>query len=77
MNTVDLDEAKSDLSRLVERAALGEEFIIAKAGRPLARLVPVATQTLLRPLGLLAGEVEVGAGFDDPLPAGMRRAFEG
>jgi prevent-host-death family protein len=77
MDTVNLYEAKTNLSQLVERAARGEEIVIAKAGRPLARLVPLARRTAPRPLGLLAGEVEVGADFDDPLPDGMRRAFKG
>lgn len=77
MDTVNLYEAKTNLSQLVERAARGEEIVIAKAGRPLARLVSLATRTAPRPLGLLAGEVEVGADFDDPLPNGMRWALEG
>jgi prevent-host-death family protein len=76
MDTVNLYEAKTNLSQLVERAARGEEIIIAKAGRPLARLVPLARRTAPRPLGLLAGEVEIGADFDDPLPDGFRQAFE-
>jgi prevent-host-death family protein len=77
MDTINLYEAKTNLSQLVERAARGEEIVIAKAGRPLARLVPVAKRTSPRPLGFLAGEVEVGADFDDPLPSGFTQAFEG
>ena len=75
MDTVNLYEAKTNLSQLVERAARGEEVVIAKAGRPLARLVPLAKRTAPRPLGLFAPEVEIGADFDDPLPEGFRRAF--
>ena len=56
MDTINLYEAKTNLSQLVERAAAGEEIIIAKAGRPLARLVPLAKRTKPRELGLLAGE---------------------
>lgn len=77
MDTVNLYEAKTRLSQLVERAAAGEEIVIAKAGRPLARLVPLAHRTGPRPLGLLAGEVQVGPDFDDPLPTAVREAFEG
>jgi prevent-host-death family protein len=77
METVALYEAKTNLSQLVERAARGEEIVIAKAGRPFARLVSLATRTAPRPLGMLACEIEVGADFDDPLPDGMRQAFEG
>jgi prevent-host-death family protein len=77
MDTVNLYEAKTTLSQLVERAARGEEIVIAKAGRPLARLVPLAKRTSPRPLGLLAGEVEVGTDFDDPLPEDVRLRFAG
>ncbi len=77
MDTVNLYEAKTRLSQLVERAAAGEEIIIAKAGRPLARLVSLAHRTGPRPLGLLAGEVRVGPDFDGPLPPIIREAFEG
>lgn len=76
MDTVNLYEAKTKLSQLVERAAAGEEIIIAKAGRPLARLVPLATRTTPRPLGLLAGKVRIGEDFDDPLPDEITRHFE-
>ena len=76
MDTVNLYEAKTKLSQLVERAAAGEEIIIAKAGRPLARLVPLAKRTTPRPLGLLAGQVTIGDDFDDPLPDDIMRHFE-
>jgi prevent-host-death family protein len=77
VDTVNLYEAKTGLSRLVERAAAGEEIVIAKAGRPLARLVPLATRTASRPLGLFAADIRIGADFDDPLPAGVQAGFEG
>ena len=77
MNAINLYEAKTNLSSLVDRAAAGEEIIIAKGGRPLARLVPLNRRTTPRPLGLLAGQVRVGADFDDPLPDDVMRAFEG
>lgn len=76
MDTINLYEAKTKLSELVERAAAGEEIIIAKAGRPLARLVPLAKRTTPRPLGLLAGQVWIGPDFDDPLPDEIMRHFE-
>lgn len=77
MDTINLYEAKTHLSELVERAAQGEEIIIAKAGRPLARLVPFTRRSALRPLGLFAGQVEMGADFDDPLPDGFQQPFVG
>ena len=77
MATVSVHEAKTNLSQLVERAAHGEEIIIAKAGRPLARLVPLATRTSPRPLGLFAGRMKMGPDFEDPLPDDIQAAFEG
>lgn len=77
MATVNLYEAKTQLSRLVDRAAAGEEIVIAKAGRPLARLVPMAVRTAPRRLGLLAGAVRVGPDFDAPLPDDLIAAFAG
>lgn len=77
MTTVNLYEAKTHLSQLVERAAAGEEIIIAKAGRPLARLVPIERRTAPRPLGLLAGQGWISDDFDDPLPEEIMRAFRG
>ncbi len=72
---VNLYDAKTQLSRLVERAAAGEEIVIAKGGRPLARLVPLARRTAPRELGFLAGRVHVGADFDAPLPDDLAAAF--
>lgn len=77
MIAVNLYEAKTNLSSLVDRAADGEEIVIAKGGRPLARLVPLDRRTAPRPLGRFAGQVQVGANFDDPLPDDVMAAFEG
>ncbi len=75
--SINLYEAKTNLSQLVERAAAGEEFIIAKSGRPLARLVPFEARTAPRIPGLLKGKIEMGESFDDPLPDELLRAFLG
>lgn len=66
MRTINIHEAKTHLSRLVERAARGEEFIIAKAGKPLVKVVPLdAHETAaLRPIGFLAGEISTPDDFD-------------
>ena len=75
---INLYEAKTNLSALVERAAAGEEIIIAKAGRPLARLVPLAAKPEGdRPLGLMRGQIWIGDDFDDPLPQDLQDAFDG
>ncbi len=77
VETINLYEAKTSLSSLVERASAGEEIIIAKAGRPLARLVPLARRTGPRPLGFMRGQIWIGPDFDDPLPQEIQDAFDG
>ncbi|RME24883.1 MAG: type II toxin-antitoxin system prevent-host-death family antitoxin [Deltaproteobacteria bacterium] len=70
-------EAKTQLSRLVERASRGEEIIISKAGKPLARLVPLGIGKKRRKPGQWKGRVYIADDFDDPLPPDMMAAFEG
>lgn len=78
MTTVNIHAAKTHLSRLVDAAAAGEEIVIARAGRPLARLVPLAPEAEpRRRLGILAGRLTVPADFDAPLPEDLLDAFEG
>ena len=74
---VNLYEAKSSLSRLVERAAAGEEIIIAKAGKPMAKLTAVNRRVGRRRPGGWKGKVIISKNFDAPLPAPLRAAFEG
>jgi prevent-host-death family protein len=66
MEIVNIHEAKTHLSRLVDRAALGEAFIIAKAGKPLVKVVPLDAPSggERRRLGFLAGEIVVPDDFD-------------
>ena len=75
--TVNLYEAKTHLSALVDRAADGEEIVIAKAGKPRARLVPVSTLHKPRRPGGGKGKVWVADDFDAPLPADLLAAFNG
>ena len=78
MRTINIDAAKAQLSRLVDQAAAGEEIVIACAGKPVARLVPLATPTAQkRVLGRMAGKWTVPDNFDDPLPDDVLDAFEG
>lgn len=65
---INIHEAKTHLSRLVERAAAGDEIVIAKAGRPMARLVPLEVTPKPKKLGLLRGKLWVAPDFDAPLP---------
>jgi prevent-host-death family protein len=70
-----LNEAKTNLSQLVDRAAAGEEIIIAKNGVPLVRLVPLETQAIPRAPGGWEGRAEIADDFDAPLPAELLAAF--
>ena len=79
MAVFNIHQAKTHFSRLVDDAAAGKEVVIAKAGKPVAKLVPISAQSEkpLRTLGLLAGQMTVSDDFDDPLPEEMLAAFEG
>jgi prevent-host-death family protein len=70
MKTVNVHEAKTHLSQLLERAHAGEEIVIAKSGEPYARLVPLQRRAPKREAGTLKGAVELGDAFFQPLPAG-------
>jgi prevent-host-death family protein len=71
---VNVHEAKTHLSKLIKRAAAGEDVVVARAGRPVARIVAYETSPEPRTPGLLAGQIEIGADFDEPLP-GFADAF--
>ena len=79
MQTINIHAAKTQLSRLVDQAAAGEEIIIARAGRPVARLVSLTTDAGKdrRQLGSLAGSIHMPDDFDAPLPDALLDAFEG
>ncbi len=76
METVDVHDAKTHFSRLLERAHEGQEFVIAKAGRPVARLGPLARQGKKRRLGLLDGKFRIPDDFNEPLPDEVTATFE-
>ena len=76
MKTVNVHEAKTHLSRLLKRVGAGEEIIIAKAGKPVARLVPAGKSSGPRVLGSQKGHFEVPKDFDAPLPAEILSTFE-
>jgi prevent-host-death family protein len=77
MEIFNTHEAKTHLSQLIERAARGEEIIIAKAGKPMARLVGYRENTVQRTGGQWKGLVRVGDDFDAPLPPEIDQAFGG
>ncbi len=67
MQTINIHEAKTHLSRLVEKAARGESFVIAKAGKPMVRVSALGTPTIeqRQRIGFLKGRIEVPADFDE------------
>ena len=77
MRNVNIHEAKTHFSKLVDTAMHGEEIIIAKAGKPAARLVPLHEAVRKIQFGLMQGEVEIAENFDAPLPESVMTAFEG
>jgi prevent-host-death family protein len=73
---VNIHEAKTHLSRLLVRASSGEEIVIAKAGKPVARLVPVVERPAQRRPGTAKGQVTLSPDFDAPLPEDLLGEFE-
>jgi prevent-host-death family protein len=73
--TVNVHAAKTHLSRLIDRAAAGQEIVIARNGRPVARLAPLAPAGKRRRPGLLRGRIRVSDDFDAPLPKELLAAF--
>ena len=74
---VSVYDAKTNLSRLLDRAANGEEIVITRNGRPVAKLVPPTPVRKPRKLGLLKGKIRIAKDFDAPLPEDVLEAFEG
>lgn len=77
MKKVDIHQATTQFSRLVDLAANGEEIIIAKAGRPVARLVPYQTKGVVRGPGAMRGKIRIKKNFDEPLPKELVASFAG
>lgn len=75
--TVNIFEAKTQLSKLIEKAERGEDVIIARAGKPVARLTQLKPQKRPIVFGLLKGKIHVAKNFDAPLPPEVLAEFEG
>ncbi|HEX3845692.1 MAG TPA: type II toxin-antitoxin system prevent-host-death family antitoxin [Steroidobacteraceae bacterium] len=72
-----IHEAKTHLSRIIEEVAAGKEVIIAKAGKPMARLSPITAGVKKKKLGLLKGKIKIAGDFNAPLPDEVLASFEG
>jgi prevent-host-death family protein len=77
MTTVNIHEAKTHLSRLVDEVAAGAEIIIAKSGKPMARLAPLLAPVRKKQLGLLKGKIKVPDDFNAPLDDDTLGSYEG
>ncbi len=75
MKSVNIHDAKTSFSKLVEAAANGEEILIAKAGKPQAILVPFNKKHVIRHKGLLKGKMKIAENFDSPLPDELLKQF--
>jgi prevent-host-death family protein len=76
MATVNIHEAKTHLSKLIQRVELGEEITIARAGRPVARLSPVKPAVASRKPGSAKGRFKISSNFTAPMPKEFQRYFE-
>lgn len=74
---VNIHEAKTHFSELVKAASQGEEILIAKAGQPVAKLVPLKTEKSKVRFGVLKGKMRLADDFDTPLPEDVIDLFEG
>lgn len=77
MPTVNIYEAKTQLSKLVDLASSGTDVVIARAGKPVARLIPFIPEKRLTGLGSLKGQGWIADDFDAPLPDEILAEFEG
>ena len=79
MQTVNIHEAKAHLSRLIEGASKGQSFIIAKAGKPMVRVVPIEPEALHKPqrLGFMKGKMRAPNDFDTMDADELERMFDG
>ncbi len=77
MEKINVHDAKTHFSRLLDQAEGGSEFVIAKAGRPVARLGPLEARPKKRRLGLLDGKCKIPDDFNAPLPDEVLAEFEG
>jgi prevent-host-death family protein len=76
MATVNVHDAKTHFSKLLNRVESGEEIVIARAGKPVARLLPLVTRVQKREPGSAKGKVVLEKSFTKPLPASLLKEFE-
>lgn len=77
MQIINIHDAKTRLSKLIEAVAQGEEIVIARAGKPAAMLVPMPAPKTVRKPGAMKSKIKIATDFDHPLPDDLQAAFEG
>ena len=77
MHTINIHEAKTHLSKLLEEVSKGGEIVIAKSGKPMAKLTGISPAKPIRKPGFLKGKIKISSDFDAPLPSDILDAFEG
>lgn len=77
MHTVNIHEAKTHLSKLLEEVSQGKDVVIAKSGKPIAKLTRLTLAKPVRKPGFLKGKIKIADNFDAPLPDDLLNAFEG
>jgi len=77
MQQYNIHNAKTNLSALVDKAAAGDSFIIAKSGKPIVKVIPISPQKAVQRIGFLKGQMQVPADFDKMGQIDITGAFEG
>ncbi|CAN5605801.1 type II toxin-antitoxin system prevent-host-death family antitoxin [soil metagenome] len=77
MKSFNIHDAKTNLSKLVEKAAQGESFIIARAGKPLVKVVPIDAPSKVRRIGAMAGQFKIPDDFDTMYQEEIETLFDG
>ncbi len=76
MTTINIHQAKTHFSKLLKRVMAGEEIVIAKSGKPIAKLIPLETPLQERTPGSAIGKIKISPDFDAPLPDDILESFE-
>lgn len=77
MQTINIHDAKTQFSKLIEAVVQGEQVVIARAGKPVARLTSISAKKSVRRPGALKGKITIADDFNAPLPDDLNSAFEG
>jgi len=77
MTTINIHDAKTHFSRPIEKVRAGKELTISRAGKPIAKLIPIKGRKPARKAGVLKGKIKFAPDFNAPLPKKLLRDFEG